>query len=171
MDRHGNPGDPPSSNATRPNGPGSRRLAAALFCGGGDGRIVHARRMVCVVEEALVESARLGFRTGVDGALRDDGGGSLAGVASRRLGSAATASDAVLRAAHAQRRLDAAVLWSALAGGGVRGNRASLARHWRDAARVPSGESRRRVVARALPRVGEFRGSLELYVVETELMK
>jgi tryptophan-rich sensory protein len=42
--------------------------------------------MVCVVEEAVMESARLDFRPGVDGALHDDGGGCVAGVAAGWLG-------------------------------------------------------------------------------------
>jgi len=33
-----------------------------LFCGGGDGRFVHAGRVVCVAEEAVMESAWLVWR-------------------------------------------------------------------------------------------------------------
>lgn len=48
--------------------------------------------MVWHVEEAVVESAGVDFRSGLDRALHDDGGGRMASVAARRLGQTTQAS-------------------------------------------------------------------------------
>ena len=53
-----------------------RRLARRLF---------HAGRMVCHAEQAMVESAGVDTRSGMVGALYDDGGGGVAGVEAWRI--------------------------------------------------------------------------------------
>jgi len=60
-------------------------VAVALHGGGG-------------APEALVESARMGVWAGLVGALRHDGGGSLAGLETRRVRRTAQTLDAVSRA-------------------------------------------------------------------------
>ena len=70
--------------------------------------------MVCLIEETVVESAGVDLRSGVDGALLDDGGGGMAGVATGWLGQTAQAAAHFPHATGAQRALDAAVLRSAL---------------------------------------------------------
>src|SRR6187401_2865313 len=61
-------------------------MDVALLRGGVAGCVLWAGRMVCLIEEAVVESAGVDFRAGLDAALHRDGGGSMDGVATRRLG-------------------------------------------------------------------------------------
>jgi hypothetical protein len=59
-------------------------LGVALFQRRVARRVLHAGRMVCHAPEAIVESARLDFWSGVVGALHADGGDGVAGVEARR---------------------------------------------------------------------------------------
>lgn len=83
--------------------------------------------MVCAIEQANMESAELDFRTGLDGALRDDGSVRLADLETRGIRRATLATYAISRATRAQRPLDAALFRAALDGRCVRRNRAAVA--------------------------------------------
>ena len=124
--------------------------------------------MVRRVAEAVVESTRLDFRPGVDGSLHHDGGGRVAGVASRRLRSATPASGVVPRATGAQRTLNAAVLWLAPARSGVCRDRAAVVGHCHDADGLSPREPRRCLAACAIPGVGEFCRGVELHFMAAE---
>lgn len=119
-------------------------------------RVLHAGRVVWGFEKAIMESAGLDFRTGLDGALRDDGGGRVAGLETRRIRRATPTAHALSRAIGAERPLDAALFWTALDGRGLCGDRVVVAGHWRNPSFLPSHQSHRRVVARTVSRLGEF---------------
>jgi hypothetical protein len=126
--------------------------------------------MVCVPEEAFLESAGLAVRPGVVGALRDDGSRRVACVEAGRIRGATPVADALPCATGAQRCVDAAVLRAALDGHGLRRNHAALAGNCRDDCRLSSRQPRRRVAACALFGVGKLRRWAELYLVAIELL-
>jgi hypothetical protein len=94
------------------------RKSMALLRRGGHGGLVHAGRMVCGAQEAVVESPGRAVWPGVDGALHHDGGGRVAGVEAGRIRGATPAADALPPATGAQRRVafaEIALLWLAIA--------------------------------------------------------
>jgi len=145
-------------------------MGAALFCGCGVRRPIHAGRMVCVAEEAVLESARLDIRPGVVGALHDDGRGRMARVEARRVRSATPATGPIPRSTNAQRRVDAAVLRAALDWRGLRRDCPALVDDCRDAPRLSFREPRRRVAAHALSCLGGFCRRAELHPVATQFL-
>ena len=149
----------------------ARGMAAALFCTGGARRILYARRVVCIAGKAVVESTRLGVRPSLDGALRDDGRGSMVGVAARRIRGTATAAPLVHRPDYAQCGLDSVILWSASAGRGVRRNCAALVGDCRDASRLRPRKPPSRLVACAVSRLGGFCRGPEFYTLAIEHVK
>ena len=120
-------------------------------------------------EEAVVESARVDFRSGLDGALHDDGGGRMAGVAAGWLGQTAQAASSCFLV-----QLAFNALWTPLFFGlhwpGVAF--AEIVLLWLAIAAtldsLSSRESRCCLAACALPGVGEFRGAVEFHFVATE---
>ncbi len=145
-------------------------MAPALFCGVGGGGFVYAGRMVCRSQQACMESTGVDLRSGLDGVVCDDGGGGLAGVATRRFCRATPPTWDVPRAVGAQRTMDAAILRPASSGLGVCGNHPPVAGHSGYASGLSARESHRSLASRAISGLGEFRGGAKRHNMEVELV-
>lgn len=102
-------------------------------------------------------------RAGVDGAVRNDGGVGVVGVASWGMGWCARGADTVCRAAGAQRAVELVVLCMALGSLGVRGHRGAVARagghHWGVCEEAGLGG----VIVAAVSGVGELCGGAQRF--------
>lgn len=132
------------------------RLVTAVLCGCSAGGAEPAGGVVCRAPKAVVESAGLVVRSGVDGALYDDGRGGMAGMAAWRLCSAGPAAGGVFRTARAECFVDTTIFRAALAAGGIRGNSPAVVGHRVDHRDLQPGAARRRLAAGAISGVGGF---------------
>lgn len=139
-----------------------------MFCGFGGGHDLHARTMVCSSQQARLESARMDLWTGLDDALRDDGGGGMAGVETRRLSFATSSALVIPHSIDAQRALDSALFWFAPSRLGVRGDPSIVVGDPGHSVGFSSGQRCGGMVACAIFGVGEFRGSAQRCDLEIE---
>ncbi len=146
------------------------RLVGALLCRSRAGRncIDPGRQLLCAAAAAGVGTAGLAVRAGVDGAVRNDGGVGVVGVAPWEMGWCAHGADTVRRAAGAQRALELVVLCVASGGVGIRGHRGAVARagghHWGVCEEARFGG----VVVGAVSGVGELCGGAQFFGLATQ---
>lgn len=114
--------------------------------------------MVCVVEQALMESARMGVRAGLDRSLPDDGDGGVVGLEACRLGQ--RTSD-VWDTARLECRLDTDFFRSTGAGLGACGHHRFVGGDFGDDGCVFPYRQSRWVVDGAVCRLGKFRHGVE----------
>ncbi len=100
-------------------------------------------RRLRTLATAVVGSAVVGFRSGMDTALRDDGAGGVAGLAQRTVDADPHRPVALRRAVGAQRRVDATVLRAGLARDRVRRTGRAVAGTHRHGGVVPAPQCRR----------------------------
>lgn len=139
-----------------------------LFLGGGNSRLHCPWGLVCRTDQALVESAVLGFRPGMDAPLRDDGGGGMAGLARRRLEGPEGGPGVVCGTVDAQCPVDAIVLWPASYWTRTDRDRPALADAGHNGGGVPTREAGGWGAAHPLPGMGEFRDHPEFHHLAIE---
>ena len=118
--------------------------------------------------EAFLDAAVVALRAGLVGALPDDGGGRLVGLAAGGLGGPARRAYAVSGSARPQRRVVRAVLRAPLAVPGGDRDRAALDRHSADRARLLPRLAARGVADGALSALGELRVGAQLHDLAAE---
>lgn len=146
------------------------RLVGALLCRSRAGRncIDPGRQLLRGAATAGVGTVGVVVRAGVDGAVRDDGGVGLVGVAPWGMGWRACRADTFPGAAGAERAVELVVLCMALGSVGIRGHRGAVARagghHWGVCEEARFGG----VVVGAVSGVGELCGGAQFFGLATQ---